>query len=484
MTSDELCRLIEQVTTMKAETQTIEIKKAYDGCPQRLYDTLSSFSNQDEGGIIVFGIDESEAFKKVGVYDVHDLQKSVLNQCDQMEPKVRPIFSVYEEEGIYFVSAEIPGIDISERPCYYRGKGRIRGSYVRLGESDQMMTDYEVYSYEAYRKKFENDKRVLPNCNFNLLDKTLLESYLIQLKLDKPNLSQLDDETIYQLFSIKNGEDITLAAELLFGIFPQACVPQLCITAVVVPGNEMGDTTSDNERFIDNQRIEGTISKMLSGAVSFVRKNMKVSTVIDPQTGKRNDREQYPLIAIREIILNALVHRDYSYYTEGTPIQILMFEDRIEITNPGGIYGRLKVGQLGKVRPETRNPVIANAMETLGLIENRYSGIPTIIKEMKKAGLSEPVFRETGDTFTVVLYNEENSLYPASLKKVPLDRSKEAILKFCETPRSRIEIAEFLGLESVSYAMGRYVRPLLQNGQLKMTIPDTPQTTYQKYYSA
>ena len=70
--------------------------------------------------------------------------------------------------------------------------------------------------------------------------------------------------------------------------------------------------------------------------------------------------------AVREAILNALVHRDYSLHTEGMPIQLIMYSNRIEITNPGGLYGRLTPDQLGNAPPDTRNPVLVTAMETLG----------------------------------------------------------------------------------------------------------------------
>lgn len=98
------------------------------------------------------------------------------------------------------------------------------------------------------------------------------------------------------------------------------------------------------ERFLDNQRIEGSIPEMLEAAISFVRKNMRTKTIIDRDTGRRQDRTDYPMAAIREAVLNALVHnRDYSIHTEGMPIQILMFDDRMEIRNPGGIYGRIRI---------------------------------------------------------------------------------------------------------------------------------------------
>ena len=103
------------------------MKAAHGGTLKRLYDTLSSFSNQDGGGIIVFGLDEAQDFKPVGVYDLQDLQKKVTEQCNQMSPQVRAIFTITEYEGVNICSAEIPAVDITNRPCYYAGAGKVKG---------------------------------------------------------------------------------------------------------------------------------------------------------------------------------------------------------------------------------------------------------------------------------------------------------------------------------------------------------------------
>lgn len=142
--------------------------------------------------------------------------------------------------------------------------------------------------------------------------------------------------------SITRNQELTLSAILAFGIYPQAYFPQLCITAISVPGTEIGALREHGERFLDNQRINGTIMEMLDEAVKFVRRNMKTKTIIDRHTGFREDRTDYPLAAVREAIINALVHRDYSVHTEGMPIQLILYEDRMEIKSPGGIYGRIQ----------------------------------------------------------------------------------------------------------------------------------------------
>lgn len=475
MIPEEVKNLIEFVKKNKTETQTLEVKEASKGVPSSLYDTLSSFSNQDDGGVILFGVSESNGFLPVGVADVHMLQKKVSEQCEQMSPPVRAVFSVYDDEGKVFLTAEIPAIDISERPCFYKGKGRLKGSWVRVGDADIPMSEYEIYSYEAYRKKYQDDIRVVERASVEDLNKTAIEQYLYLLKKNKPHVAKLEREQILNLMSMTVQEKPTLTAVQLFSPYPQAFAPQLCIVACVVPGREMGDVGESGERFIDNRRIEGTIPEMLEEAMSFVRKNMRTKSYIDTVTGRRIDTFEYPSTAIREVIVNALVHRDYSLYTEGKPIQIVMFEDRMEIRSPGGLYGRLQIDQLGKVQPDTRNPALATALEVLGVTENRYSGIPTVRREFQEAGLPEPEFQDFRKDFCVTLHKKAEGTGMGE------GIAKGDIITFCQQPRSRAEIASFLEMRSVTYAYKTYVLPLLAEGSLRMTMPENPKSTKQRF---
>lgn len=479
MTTEELLEKLEFVQKMKCETQILELKSAHEGCPKRLYDTLSSFSNQDEGGVIIFGVDEKQNYKEVGVYDPQDIQKKINEQCLQMEPVIRPLITLAEKNNLFFVSAEIPGIDLADRPCHYKGQGRLKGSYTRIGDSDEPMTEYEIYSYEAFRKKYQDDIRPVQRATLLSLNQEGLSGYIRLLKDGKPNLSAINDKDIYELMSITRNNDVTLSATLLFGPYPQAYFPQLCITAIVVPGDEMGQLGESGERFLDNQRIEGNIPNMLKEAIKFVRKNMRTKTIINPETGHREDRTDYPILAIREAIINALVHRDYSIHTEGMPIQIIMYDDRMEIRNPGGIYGRIRVDQLGKVQPDTRNPVLASGLEVLGITENRYSGIPTIKKEIEKYNLQEPEFLDERGNFIVRFYKTVKSIN----EDVELGETIKNLLLFCKTPRTRQEICEYLGLSSVTYAIQTHVMPLVEAGKIKLSIPDKPKSPKQLYYS-
>jgi ATP-dependent DNA helicase RecG len=477
MLEKDLEELVRKIQSIHSEFNNIEVKAAHDGCPKKLYDTISAFSNLAGGGIIVFGLHEKSDFSIIGVYDAADLQKKVTEQCKQMQPVVRALFTCIELEGRIVVAAEIPEIDIADKPCFYRGRGRLTGSYIRVGDADEPMTEYEIYSYDAFRKKYQDDIRSVDQATFSLLDENRLAEYIMILKKNKSKLVPMSAEQIYELMRITKNRTPTLAGLLLFGIYPQGIFPQLCITAIAVPGTEIGEVGAHDERFIDNKRIDGTLPEMLEEAVRFVQHNMSIKTIIDSHTGKRCDKEEYPLLAVREIILNALIHRDYSIHTEGMPIQLILYKDRMEVRNPGGLYGRIRVSDLGKVQPDTRNPSLAVMMEDLGLTENRYSGIPTIYRVIQEAGLPVPDFSDRRGAFSVTLYNEMRTI------ETEQDNRRAALLDFCQEPRNRNEIKTFLGLKTTYHVMHQYVIPLIDEKKLKMTIPDKPKSKYQKFVS-
>lgn len=471
MQADELKKIVLRIKNMKTETQNIELKAATKGCPTRLFDTLSSFSNQDEGGVIIFGVDESDDYAIKGVYNPQDLQKKVTEQCKQMEPSVRALFTVCEINDKTIVSAEIPGVDISKRPVFYKGVGRIKGSYVRVGESDEPMSEYEIYSYEAFRNRTRDDIRVVEGASLKLINKERMNQYLEAVRNERKNLyDNVSESEILEFMGIAKDNALTLAGLMTFSMYPQAYFPQLCITAVSLPGTEQGEIGDDGERFIDNKRITGAISDMLEEAVEFVRTNSRTKTIID-DNGHRVDKPEYPIKAVREAILNALVHRDYSVHTENVPIRVEMYRDRMEIINSGGLYGKISIDALGKVRPETRNAALANMLELLNITENRYSGIPTMRKEFANAGLPAPIFSVVHGEFKVVM---KNGLFE---KK---GSNEESLLDFCSTPRTRAEIVAFVG-KSKNHVMAHIVGPLVKENKLRMTIPDKPKSSNQKF---
>ena len=181
MQEQEIRNILDSVRSRQTESRTFEAKTASEGCPKKIYDTLSSFSNQDEGGVIMFGVDEKNGFAVTGVYDAADIQKKIQGKCREMEPEIRPVLSVGAIDGKQVVAAEIQGVEYADRPVFYRPAGINKGSYIRIGDSDEHMTAYEIYKYQAYRKGLKEDQRPVKD-GWVLRNGELMNKYLSTVK--------------------------------------------------------------------------------------------------------------------------------------------------------------------------------------------------------------------------------------------------------------------------------------------------------------
>lgn len=522
MTTD-LEELIRSTVANRRETQSLEVKAAATDAP-RVYDSLSSFSNQNEGGIILFGIDERQSFRICGVYDAQDLQKKIHGQCQAMTPEVRPIFDTADIDGKTIVAAYISGRPMSERPTYRTTKGIMEGSYTRIGDADVRMTATELHDIESFKEGRRDDIAADASASITMLDHTRVAAFLASATTERPLLARRPDEEILTLTGVlKNGKP-TLAGLLALGDYPQQIYPNLCITAIAVAGTEL-HPDNNGARFLDNKRYEGTVRDMLEGAMGFVARNSKTTVTI--RNGKRQDLPEYPPTAVREIILNALMHRDYGPYNNGTPIRLVLFSDRLECWNPGGIYGGLGINELGYANTPTRNPTLVSILEILRIAENRHSGIPVIRDEARHRGLPEPEFIDRNGTFTVRLFNnataidkepsegtqrraqsqarpsqetngqaldtaeqgaaEQNAAQSTAeqgMKRGKRPRNiKNHILDYCAEPRSTQDIAAHFGY-TATYVKRAYIRPLLQQGALVPAYPNRPLNSKLQQYLA
>lgn len=160
----------------------------------------------------------------------------------------------------------------------------------------------------------------------------------------------------------------------------------------------MSDALSDGTRFLDNQSCNGPIPTMIQDALEAVRRNMRVAAVV--RGVGRQDRFDYPLEVIRELVVNAVMHRDYSAHARGTQVQIELYADRLVVKSPGGIYGSVAVEQLGVEEiSSSRNAVLAKLLAEVPLegsgamvFENRGSGLPRVMAQLRDAGMSPPKF--------------------------------------------------------------------------------------------
>lgn len=476
MQNDSLIELLKQVEEQRCEGQHLEVKAAENGTP-KLYETLSSFSNQADGGTILLGISEELGFKAVGVIDAQRLQHDVAEQCKEMTPEIHPVFETASVDGATVVAVHVDGLLMGSRPAYRTTAGISKGSYVRVGDQDQHMTQAELYEIESFRNGARSDVSVSAEAELEMLSDARTLDFVRRAQGDRPNLAHRASSEVLNLTGAVRQMRPTLAGMMSLCDYPQQVYPNLCITAAAVAGTSISQREGP-ERFLDSKRFEGPIDQMIEDAMAFVRRNSRMRVVIEG--GRRADVPEYPENAVREIITNSLMHRDYGPYNNGTPVRIVLYSDRFECSNPGGLYGGQSVEDLGYTNIQTRNPTLVSMLEILGVAENRHSGIPVIRDEMAAAGLRPPVFVDQKGMFTVKLFNEPDAARPMAETG---ERSYDSVLDFCAIPRSRNEIAEHLGVTLV-YAGNAFINPLVKAGKLLLTMPDKPRSKFQRFVAA
>jgi ATP-dependent DNA helicase RecG len=409
LTHEELFELIAEVQRHQSELDDVEVKSAQGGTPKRLYESLSAFANRSGGGVMLFGLDEKQGFDGVGVGNADQLQREISDlTSSEMEPLLRPEFTVENINNKTVVAVEISELPADQKPCFYKPAGLKSGAYIRVGNTNRKMTDYEIFGYTSVRTQPTFDEDIVRNATIENLNQAKLESFLTKLRSSRPQanyLSQPFEEVLKQIRIIREVDGIlrpTLAGLLMFGKYPQEFEPQLVITFLQYYGTTETEKTPRGERFLDNRKFEGTISEIVEGAVNHILASIRKSSLIEGLY--RRDIPEYPEEAVREAVVNAVAHRDYSGFVRGSYIQIRLFADRLEVQNPGGLYGNVSVETLEEEQ-STRNRVLMRLMEDLHLVENRGSGIRTMLSVIRNANLEPPRFQDKRSSFWVTFHS-------------------------------------------------------------------------------
>jgi ATP-dependent DNA helicase RecG len=259
----------------------------------------------------------------------------------------------------------------------------------------------------------------------------------------------------------------SLGGLLALGKYPQEFFPALGITFMVYPGDEVGEPGANQERFLDNERIEGPVPDMLGPALSMLERNMRQRSVV--RGLYRQDVSEYPVTAVREAIVNALVHRDLSSAARGTPVQVHVFRSRLVVHNPGGLYGPVTVDSLGQGISATRNSRLLRILEDVtgpgerrAVCENRGSGVGAMIAALRQHGLPEPVFDDRIATFRVTFQNT-----PLRRRR---DRREEIVILLRQHESlSRAEISKAVRLSDIS--VRKWLATLQREGTIAATGP-------------
>ena len=362
----------------------------------------------------MLGVDEASGFGLVELTNPAALRDALVQMSrDDITPSLQISTEIVDVDNHWVVVAEVPPMSADRRPVYVTSQGVSGGSYLRGGDGDRHMTEAEIALLMAARTQPEYDREAVAGTSVRDLDEEALRRTLRRVRSGFPKLAQSDDTTVVFRLGITAGHSadspLTLAGLLAYGQFPQQFFPQLMVSVVV----HSPDSTSGT-RFLDNQTVRGSIPEMIETTLSMLSRNLAVRAVISDR-GSRVDEVEYPLEAVREAVVNALMHRDYSPVTRGTQVQVELFPDRLVVRSPGGLYGGVVVDELGEEGvSSSRNATLASLLADSYLpssnelvAENRSSGIPAMLAVARRRGLPRPSFRSSISSFIVTMARSE-----------------------------------------------------------------------------
>jgi ATP-dependent DNA helicase RecG len=409
---DSMTDLVAMLRRRGTDITDVEVKSAGGGLPKSLPETISAFSN-DLGGTIILGLAERTGFGLADGFDAAKMRDDLASMCaDSMSPPIRASIEIVDFEDGQVVVADVPALNPQLKPCFVKTKGEYAGSYTRGGDGDRRLTDYEIAQLHANRGQPRDDQDLILESTVEDLDASLVAALLRRVKERRPSFVDVSDEQALRRLKVvavaPDGRLVpTLTGLLAVGTYPQQFFPQLNVTFVVVPATRMDLIPADGPRFLDNRSFEGPIPVIVQDALRAITRNMTVSSHIEG--AGREDRYEYPVEAVREAVVNAVMHRDYGSLARGTQVQIEMYQDRLVVRSPGGIFGPITTEDLGdEGATSSRNQYLARLLEDVELpgsqrpvCENRGSGIPSMIQALRRVGMTTPKFDSSLNRFQV-----------------------------------------------------------------------------------
>lgn len=403
---EELAALVLDLRHEGSDTAEVEVKRAAGGFPDNVLPTVSAFANTPGGGTIIFGLDESAGFAAVGVYDPAACKATLATKTRQaLDPPVT--FDAWDIrfEGVPVLVAKIHELPAHGKPCRVISSGK---AYLRSYDGDYELSQVEEQAFVANRSTPLFDQQPIPGTTTADLRPDLLAAYLTSCRAASTALAELSDDEILYRTGVTTGPDraISLAGLLSMGVYPQQHFPNCVIQASVAPrGSDPAGT-----RAADARRFDGPIPLMLDEALHWVRRNTRtrVRYGID---GQVRDEPEFPAEAVRELLSNALIHRDLGPYALTQAITLKLDERQLILSNPGGLWG-ITVDRLGKAGvTSARNGYLLRICQNVRskegnrVVEALASGIPAVLASLRDAGMVPPRFHDQGIGFTVSVPN-------------------------------------------------------------------------------
>ncbi|MCE5284689.1 MAG: putative DNA binding domain-containing protein [Pelosinus sp.] len=441
---------------IKGEGKNVEFKRELPKKSEKYIKSVVAFANTT-GGKIIIGIDD-ETHEVIGVEEsaVFDIMDAIANTVSDMcIPQIVPDISFKTVEHKCIVIIEIyPSLN---RPYYINSLGKEEGTYIRVAGTTRKADLTKIKELEMQGANLSYDEMVC--IDYKVTDEAVAKlcndiKQCILAYADAPETK-------------KTVKDVTVTNLENWGVLKRVEGKVLATNAFVL-------LTSDHFRFakiqcarfkgtervvfIDKREFSGALYEQIEEAYQFVLKHINLGAEISGLV--RKDVYELPVGSIRESIVNAVTHRNYM---ETSCVQVAVYDDRVEVTSPGMLYGDLDIESIKQGKSKIRNTGIAEIFNRMKIIEEWGTGISRIISGCREYGLSEPEFIELGDSFRVNIFRKQESSQESSQEN--LTKTQAAILNLIrENPNiTQQEMAEKIG---VSFAAIKKNIALLKDSEI------------------
>ncbi len=428
MNEEEIRKLIQE-----GESESLEIKTSLSDW-KSIVETISAFANS-KGGILIIGVKNNGEIRgiKVGKDSIESLTNRIIQNTD---PKIYPSVEVARVDRKEIIVLTVK--DTGNKPYLAFGK-----AFKRAGKSTHQMSrdEYERMILEKHKEELRFDNRISKESCWKDIDEEKVRWFLRegsrQRGLDIPEDIPVGEALMrLQLLQDRN---LTNAAVLLFGKCPQKFFIQSEVKCVRFRGNDV------TEPMVDMKIIGNDIISQVKEVEKFIFDHISLSSWIEGRQIQRQEKWEYPPMAIREALSNALAHRDYK---SPSKVQVRIFDDRMEFWNPGMLPEPLTLEDLKrKHKSIPRNPLIARQFFWIRYVEEVGSGTNKMVKWCADWGLPEPDFDHITGDFVVTLW--KSKLTDEYLDSLGLNnRQKKAIAYLME--HKKITKKEYMNLTNIS----------------------------------
>lgn len=401
-TTVELQEALARMSLEGGDCLDLEAKTFSEYSADSLGPTLCAFANLPGGGTVLLGVDERIPELVAGL---DDAQGTLQKVTDTARNSFTPPLTV-NCHTIPFDSKNVGVINVSEapanhKPCKWRNK-----AYIRQYDGDYTMSLQEQQQLLRRHERPRDDRRPIPGTSRSDLDDEMVADFATSARRMTPALSECtDDEILIRLNGMATNGEATVAGLYALGTYPQQHLPHLSLTAAI----ESKQSGFSVERAHNRRDFTGPLPHILDATVNWVSQNIG-NTMYVSKDGHAETAFTIPLVAVREVVANALVHRDLSDATAGRAVELRLTDRGLVLTSPGGLWG-LTVDQLGT--PDGKSAVneflytICRHVQGSGsrVIEAMGTGIQATRKALEEAGLEQPRFVDNGVRFTVIFPN-------------------------------------------------------------------------------